>query len=469
MKKLNELSIKESLEGLKELKFTPQDLVFACLDEIKTKDEDLRAFVTLVREEALKSAARADDLIRELGGEAFARFPLLGVPYALKDNFCTENVLTTASSNIIRNFSPPYESTVSKKLKEAGAILLGKTNLDAFAHGSSTEASDFFTTKNPYDITRLPGGSSGGSAAAVASNMCIFAVGSETAGSIRQPAAWCGVVGLKPTYGRVSRYGVISMASSTDSPGPLTKTVWDAAFILNIISGKDEFDATSTDIDVSDFTRSVGRTETKLKIGIAKSYFVKGMDEGVKSKVLEAVGVLKKEGYSVKEVDLLDPKYSVAVYTIIQRSEVSSNLARFDGIRYGFDRSSFGFEAKKRIMLGTYTLSAGYYDQFYAKAQKVRTLSIEIFKRAFSEVDVIVGPISPCTALKEGATKDNAMFGEIQDMLLEPSSMAGITGISVPCGFSNGLPVGFGIMADKFNEEKVLNLAASYEASRGEL
>ena len=379
MKKLNELSIKESLECLKELKFTPQDLVFACLDEIKTKDEDLRAFVTLVREEALKSAARADDLIRELGGEAFARFPLLGVPYALKDNFCTENVLTTASSNIIRNFSPPYESTVSKKLKEAGAILLGKTNLDAFAHGSSTEAPDFFTTKNPYDITRLPGGSSGGSAAAVASNMCIFAVGSETAGSIRQPAAWCGVVGLKPTYGRVSRYGVISMASSTDSPGPLTKTVWDAAFILNIISGKDEFDATSTDIDVSDFTRSVGRTETKLKIGIAKSYFVKGMDEGVKSKVLEAVGVLKKEGYSVKEVDLLDPKYSVAVYTIIQRSEVSSNLARFDGIRYGFDRSSFGFEAKKRIMLGTYTLSAGYYDQFYSKAQKIKTLIIYDF------------------------------------------------------------------------------------------
>lgn len=463
MKQLNELTILETLEGLKSRKFTSTEITKACLAKIKELDDQIKAFITVTEDSALVQAASADKLISEQKEKAFEKYPLLGIPYALKDNFCTKGILTTASSNILRNFIPPYESTVSQRLKDAGAVLLGKTNMDAFAHGSSTETSDFFTTKNPHDLTRLPGGSSGGSAAAVAAHMCIFALGSETAGSIRQPANWCGVVGLKPTYGRVSRYGLISMMSSTDCPGPLTKSVYDAAYVLKVISVKDEFDATCSSEPLKDYVGATSKEDTKLRVGFAPSYFVEGLEAGVKNKIEEAITVIKKLGYSVEEVDLMDPKYSIAVYTIAQRSEVSSNLARFDGIRYGFTREEFGFEAKKRQMLGAYTLSAGYYDKYYTKAQKVRTLIIQNFEEAFKKVDVIVGPISPSVALKIGAFNESAMFGELQDILVEPSAMAGLSAISVPCGTVDNMPVGLGIMSNRFNEDKVLALAASYE------
>ncbi|MBI4091566.1 Asp-tRNA(Asn)/Glu-tRNA(Gln) amidotransferase subunit GatA, partial [candidate division WWE3 bacterium] len=365
MTKLNSLTIHEALRGLKEGNFSSEEITNSCLMALKSKDPEIKAFVTVDEERAIESARRSDKIISEKGFEAFDAFPLLGIPYAIKDNFCTEGILTTASSNVIRNFVPPYESTVSKRLKDSGAILLGKTNMDAFAHGSSTESSDFFTTRNPWDTSRLPGGSSGGSAAAVASDMCIFSLGSETAGSIRQPACWCGVVGLKPTYGRVSRYGIIAMASSTDSPGPITKCVWDASFILEVIAGKDVFDATTSDVPVAKYS-NIEKNAQKLRVGVATSYFVDGMQEAVKRSVIKAIDLLRKDGFVVEDVKMLDPKYSIAVYTIIQRSEVSSNLARFDGIRFGYERDRFGFEAKKRIMLGTYTLSAGYYDKYYS-------------------------------------------------------------------------------------------------------
>lgn len=468
MKKLNELSITETVKGLKSHDFSSTEVTKECVWAITKNDKQIHAFVTTCFEGALKEAQEADEKITRNGEKAFGKHPLLGVPFALKDNFCTKGLLTTASSNIIRNFIPPYESAVSQRLKDAGAVLLGKTNLDAFAHGSSTESSDFLTTRNPHNHSRLPGGSSGGSAAAVAANMCIFAIGSETAGSIRQPASWCGVVGFKPTYGRVSRYGVIAMASSTDSPGPITKTVADSALVLNVISGKDIHDSTTSDLPVEDYSKYTDSKYTasknrKLKVGVAKSYFIKGMEPEVKSGVMNAVSLLKNSGYEVSDVDLIDPKYSIAVFTIIQRSEVSSNLGRFDGIRYGYSRDEFGFEAKKRIMLGTYTLSAGYYDKYYSKAQKVRTLIINDFNKAFKTFDVIVGPITPCVALEVGAAKGNAMFGELQDILNEPSAMAGITAISIPCGFSHDLPIGIQIMANRFEEGKVLSVSSDLE------
>lgn len=467
MKKLNDLTIKECLLGLKSKQFSSEDVTKACLNEIEKEDEKINAFVTVIKNEAIKQAKEADKVISDMGESAFEKYPLLGVPYALKDNFCTKGVLTTASSNVLKNFIPPYESTVSQKLKDAGAVLLGKTNLDAFAHGSSTESSDFFVTKNPYDSKRVSGGSSGGSAVAVAKNFCIFAIGSETSGSIRQPAAWCGVVGFKPTYGRVSRYGVIAMASSTDSPGPITKTVEDSAVVLKIIAGNDKYDATSSFEPILDY-ENILKTEKKYKVGVAKSYFSYGVDKEVKEKVMESIERLKKMGHKVVEVDLLDPKYATAVYTIVQRSEVSSNLARFDGIRYGFDRTHFGFEAKKRIMLGTYTLSSGYIDKYYIKAQKVRELILQDFENAFKKVDLIIGPTSPSTATKIGEAEGNSMFGELQDALISPSSLTGITGVSINVGFSSaGLPIGAQIMGNKFKEADVLNLAHQLERTYG--
>ena len=354
---------------------------------------------------------------------------------------------------------PQYESTVTRKLKDAGAIIIGKTNMDAWAHGSSTESSDFGPTLNPWNTNHLPGGSSGGSAAAVAADMCIAAICSETAGAVRQPAAWCGVTGFKPTYGRVSRYGVIAMASSTDSPGPITKTVEDAAILAQIIAGHDPFDATSSPLPVGDYISKLKTQNSKLKIGLAKEYLV-GQSKSVVSQAAEK---LKELGHEVSEISLLDPKYSIGVYTIVQRSEVSSNLARYDGIRYGHDRSFFGDEAKRRIMLGTYALSSGYYDQYYTKAQKVRTLIIKDFEEAFKKFDLIIGPTSPGPALKVGASIDSPMFGELEDMLLEPSSIAGLTSISVPCGFVDGLPIGLQITGPQFAEKLVSQAAFSYQ------
>jgi len=465
---LNKLNIKEAVKGLKDKKFSSVELTKSCLDAIAKYENYVKAFITILEESSLAQAKLSDDLIKKEGENAFVLKPLLGIPYACKDNFCTKDAETTASSNILKGFIPPYESTVTKKLKETGAVLLGKTNLDAFAHGSSTETSDFFTTRNPWDLTRVPGGSSGGSAAAVSANMCIFAIGSETAGSIRGPASWCGITGLKPTYGRVSRYGLIAMASSTDSPGPLTKTVEDSALILNVISGKDPLDATTSPKVVPNYLTELKSLDIKsLKIGRPKSYFEldtkPGLQKGVRTQVNKAIKTLEELGAEIVEMDLTSPKYSIAVYTILQRSEVSSNLARFDGIRYGKPRSSFGFEAKKRIMLGAYALSSGYYDEYYAKAQKVRTLVIEDFNKAFEVVDLIVSPTYPCVATKVGESDNSAMFGELMDVFQEPSSIAGLPGISVPCGFYEKMPVGIQFIGPHMSEPIVLRLAHQFQ------
>ena len=387
---------------------------------------------------------------------------LSGLPLAVKDNFCTRGIRTTASSKILDDFIPPYESTVTTKLLHAGYELLGKTNMDAWAHGSSTETSDYGPTKNPWDTTRSPGGSSGGTAAAVSAYLAPAGIGSETAGSIRQPASWSGVVGLKPTYGRVSRYGVIAMGSSLDCPGPLARSVEDAATILQVIAGNDPYDATSSPAATEDYLKGMKEKRT-YTIGIAKEYF-EGLDEDVKIALEKSINVFEKLGFKTKQVSLLSPQYSISVYTIIQRAEVSSNLARYDGIRYGNPRSFFGSEAKRRSMLGTYTLSYGYYDAFYKKAQKIRTLIIEDFKRAFKEVDFIIGTPSPITALKLGEFEKYPFFGELMDRFNEPGAMAGIPGINLPVGLDrNGLPIGMQLMANYFRETDLLNAGYQFE------
>ncbi len=460
MDSLSSLTIKQAKEGLKSRKFSAIELTSACLEQIKKLDSKLNAFVTVCEKEAIDHAKKADSLISNNQD-----LPLLGIPIAVKDNFSTLGIRTTASSKLLDNYIPPYDSTVVKKLKEAGAVIIGKTNMDAWAHGSSTETSDYGPTKNPWNTNNLPGGSSGGSAAAVAADEVIAAIGSETAGSIRQPASWCGVVGFKPTYGRVSRYGVIAMASSLDSPGPITKTVEDSAILLQVLAGKDEFDATTSPLPVGDYTLRVVDSDIKnLKIGISDEYFIEGIDPEVESSVRAAILKLEEMGAKIEKIKMFDPKYAIDVYTIIQRSEVSSNLARYDGIRYGNGRDLFGEEAKRRIMLGTYALSSGYYDQYYNKASKVRSMIIKDFEKAFQKVDVIISPTSPSLALPVGASKDSFMFGEIADVLVEPSSIAGITGINIPIGLSkSSLPIGMQIMGPQFAEELVLRTAFAYE------
>lgn len=385
-----------------------------------------------------------------------------GFPLAVKDNFCTKGLRTTASAKVLENFIPPYESTVTERLKKSGFGVLGKTNMDAWAHGSSTETSDFGPTKNPWNTEYVAGGSSGGSGAAVSAYLAPAAIGSETAGSIRGPAAWCGIVGLKPTYGRVSRYGVVAMGSSLDSPGPMTLTVEDAALLLGIIAGKDPYDATTSNASVPDYSAKM-KEKKKLRIGIPNEYF-EGVDEEIKAKVLEAIEILKKLGHEVKKVSLISPKYAISVYTIIQRAEVSSNLARYTGVRYGNSRTYFGDEAKKRIMLGTYTLSYGYYDAYYKKAQKVRTLLIEDFKKAYQEVDAIVSPTMPIAATKIGDIDKYPFFGELMDVLSEPSSVAGLPAMSIPVGLTkSGLPIGMQLIGNYFNEETLLQITYQFE------
>lgn len=452
------LTISQVIKDLKEKKYSSVDLTQAYLDRIKHVDPKINAYVTITEDEALKNAQEADTK-RAKGNVT----PLLGIPLSVKDNFSTKGIRTTASSKVLDQYIPPFDATVVNKLKDAGMVLLGKTNMDAWAHGSSTETSDYGPSKNPWNTDHLPGGSSGGAAASVAADEAIAAIGSETAGSIRQPASWCGVVGLKPTYGRVSRYGVVAMGSSLDSPGPITKTVEDSALLLQVLAGQDPHDATTSPTAVPDYLKHMKEKINGLKIGVSDDYF-EGVDNEVKTKVDEAIKILEKLGAKVKKINLFSPKYAIAVYTIIQRAEVSSNLARYDGIRYGNDRSYFGDEAKRRVMLGTYTLSAGYYDQYYNKALKVRTVIIDNFNQAFKEVDVIVGPTAPTTALPLGATEGQDMFGELADILVEPSSIAGLSGINMPVGFSKvGLPIGMQIIGPQFAEELVLQVGYNYE------
>ena len=387
---------------------------------------------------------------------------LAGIPLAIKDNFCTKGIRTTASSKLLDTFIPPYNSTVVKKLIDNGAKILGKTNMDAWAHGSSTETSDYGPTKNPFDLTCVPGGSSGGSSAATAAYLTPASIGSETAGSIRLPAAWCGMVGLKPTYGRVSRYGVVAMGSSLDCPGPITRTVADAALLLRIISGYDMFDATSSKNTVEEYDKNLNLNKN-ITIGISDEYY-ENVNNEIKVATEKAIKILEKLGHNVKKVKLISPKYAISVYTIIQRAEVSSNLARYDGVRYGGNRSEFGSEAKRRIILGTYTLSHGYYDAFYKKAQKVRTLIMQDFEKVFKEVDVLIAPSTPVTALKLGEWEKYPFFGETMDVLNEPAAVAGIPAINIPSGLdSKGLPIGLQIVGSHFNETLLLQLAHQFE------
>ncbi len=440
---------------LEQKQISATELVSDCLYAIKKRNPTLNAYLHL-NDKALEEAKAIDDNREK-------RQALSGIPIAVKDNFLTEGLVTTASSNVLRNYIPQYSATVVKLLKRAGAIILGKTNMDAWAHGSSTETSDFGPTRNPWNIQHLPGGSSGGSAAAVVSDMTIAAIGSETAGSIRQPAAWSGCVGLKPTYGLISRYGVIAMGSSLDCPGPMAKTVEDAALILEVLTGKDPYDGTTSARPKQAYTKALKMGVMGMSIGIAKEYLLPSIQGQVKRLILNAGKVFQRLGADVTEVTTLDPSYAIGVYAVIQRSEVSSNLARYDGIRYGCLRDTFGEEAKRRIMLGTFALSAGYQDRYYKKAQRVRTLYIKDFENIFKSYDLIIGPTSPGPAQKLGASLGKAMFGEMEDILLEPSTIAGLPGMSLPCGFVDNLPIGLDIFGPQFSETKVLQAAYAYE------
>jgi len=450
MKTLNTLTLKQTLDLIEKNEISAADVVKDVQSEIERKNAELNIYLTLDKN-AIKTA------------EAHTDQELKGIPIAVKDNFCTKGLRTTASSTVLDTFIPPYDSTVTKKLKTAGGTIIGKTNLDAWAHGSSTETSQFGRTLNPRNPDHLPGGSSGGSAAAVAADMCIAALGTETAGSIRQPAAWCGVVGLKPTYGRVSRYGIVAMASSTDSPGPIGKTVEDCSILLNVIAGQDPYDATTSPKPTINYTTSLDKSIKGKKIGII--YLDIPELKEIKSLYESQLKIFEQLGASIEYVKAMDPHPAIGVYTVVQRGEVSSNLARYDGIRFGNDRSHFGAEAKRRIMLGTYTLSKGYSDQYYNRAQQVRSLYIKDFAKLFETYDVLVAPTSPGYAKKMGATEGSSMFGELEDMLLEASSLAGLPAINVPCykDDATGLFLGLNIIGAMFREDNVIQIADAFE------
>ena len=457
--KLNELNIKQAREGIQRKEFSSFELVSACLEKIKKLNPTLNAFISVCEEEALKDARKADKAMQN-GNTS----PLLGIPIALKDLFLTKGIRTTAGSKVLENYVPPFDATVVKKLKDAGAVIIGKTNCDAWAHGSSGENSDFGPTKNPWNTDYVPGGSSSGSAVAVASDMCTASTGTDTGGSIRLPASFCNVVGLKPTYGRVSRYGIVAMASSLDSIGHFTKTVEDAALLLSITAGNDSMDATTPQKQVPDYPKSLNRKPRELMLGIPKEYFLTGIDPEIKELTTKALSVLRVSNYHTQEISLPHTEYANACYYIIQPAEVSSNLARYDGIRYGFRRETFGDEAKRRIMLGTYTLSSGYYDAYYKKAMKVRTLITRDFDEAFKIVDAIIAPVSPTPAWKIGEKIDDPLKMYLSDIFTVTANLAGIPGLSIPIGFTkNGLPVGIQILGPQFAEETLFEIGKAFE------
>ncbi len=456
--RLNELTIKPALNGLRKKEFSSLELVNYCFKQIAKKNPKLNAFLALNKEKALKEAGKADKS-RSQGTE----LPLLGIPLAVKDIFLTKGLKTTAGSKVLDNYIPSYSATVVEKLENAGAIIVGKTNLDAWAHGSSGENSDFGPTKNPWNPEFVPGGSSSGSAVAVASNMCFASTGTDTGGSIRLPASFCGVVGLKPTYGRVSRYGIIAMASSLDSIGHFTKNVEDSALILSITAGKDPYDATTSDEKVDNYKTYSEKDIKGVKIGLPKKYFSKGLDKRVKERTEKAVKVLEKQGVKIEEISLPNTEYAIACYYIIQPAEVSSNLARYDGIRYGNNRTYFGDEAKRRIILGTYVLSSGYYEAYYKRAMLIRTLIKRDFDKAFKKVDAIITPISPTLPWKLGERVDDPLKMYLSDIFTVTANLSGIPGLSVPIGFIDGLPTGMQILGPQFSEKLLFKIGYAYE------
>lgn len=471
---LNELTILEARTLLDKGSITSVELTESCLARIKEIDKKIHACLSLARKEALTEAGLADKRLR--AGE---RSPLLGIPYLVKDNILTKGLTTTAASKMLENYIAPYDATIIAKLRAAGAVLLGKTNLDEFAHGASTEYSYFGETKNPYDLKRAPGGSSGGSAAAVAAHMCLFALGTDTGGSIRHPASFCGVVGMKPSYGALSRFGLISMTSSTDVPGVIAKTVSDAALVTELLAGADEQDATST----SEAFHQV-KDWTQMTVGVVKDFQSSGADGAIIKKIEQTVHWLKEQGVKVIDVNLPHAKYGVSVYCIITPAEISSNLARFDGLRFGFhdDKAEnlaeeylanrgggFGDEVKRRIMLGTYILSAGYHDAYYLRAQKVRSRIIEDFTHAFNQVDLLLAPTTPSCAFKLGSQSGDPLKMYLEDYFLTPASLAGLPAVSVPAGLIGNLPFGLQIIGPKFGDLNVLALADACEQEFGRL
>lgn len=472
---LNKLTISQLRRMLDRGEIGIKDILDDIFKQIDSCEDKIQAYLTIVKDLSYKMAEEAQELILKKSA-----LPLTGIPFAVKDNICTRGVVTTCASKILYNFVPPYESTVTQRLLEHKYVLIGKTNLDEFAMGSSTENSAFKITRNPWDLERVPGGSSGGSAAAVAADECIAALGSDTGGSIRQPAALCGVVGLKPTYGLVSRFGLVAFASSLDQIGPITKDVTDSALVLQAIAGKDPYDSTSVTYELPDYVSSLGEEIKGIKIGIPKEFFIEGMDKEVYDIVQNAILQLESLGAETVEITLPYTPYGVATYYIIATSEASSNLSRYDGVKYGFRAEEkdlldmymstraegFGEEVKRRIILGTYALSAGYYEAYYKKAQQVRTLIKQDFERAFEVVDALVTPTSPTTAFRIGEKTMDPLQMYLSDIFTISVNLAGIPAISIPCGFSReGLPVGLQIMGKHFDEKKILQIAYAYEQS----
>jgi len=468
------LTLHEAGEKLRKHELSSQELTLAAFQRISETDDKIHAYITLCRDAALAQAKEADERLKQDGNAQ----PLLGIPIAVKDNFLTRGLRTTCASKILGDFMPPYDATVIKHIRDAGAVITGKTNLDEFAMGSSAENSAFFPTRNPWNMERVPGGSSGGSAAAVAADQCVAALGTDTGGSIRQPAAFCGVVGLKPTYGRVSRYGIIAFASSMDQVGPITKDVRDCALMLEAIAGHDPADSTSTDRSVPRYSDALTGDVKGLRLGVPKEYFISGIAPEVEHAVRDAIRLLETNGAVVEEISLPHTEYAVAVYYIVATAEASSNLARYDGMRFGHRAGAkdlletymlsreegFGPEVKRRIMLGTYALSAGYYDAYYLKAQGVRALIKQNFDAAFQRCDAIITPTAPSTAFKIGEKIEDPLQMYLSDIYTISVNLAGLPALSLPCGFDgDGMPIGLQIIGKHFDEATVLRLAYAYE------